>query len=470
MANPFLATKDFDTAILLEKAMVTDIGNAVAYTNEKKELFINTEDNLCRILPAYNEDMLKWILWHEEYHGLLEHPYRYFNHILTTEDAKYITHAEVNIIMDILVHDIMATKFPDLIDTAKANLAQFRERNSLGYTFETHTLEDMIDEYIKYKKSQESEQDPGDSSSGGKGEEESKEESKGSRSKKDSETTEKKESKATRGGHSTKKEEAHEEERKDSETPTKAEGEKEGDKKTPSKGKSEQEEADWSGLDDIDTTEFIDEMKTRDIKDVIEKLKRKKIKLGRLTQTLNGLASTVKQRTYRLPSYIQVQQGVILKGKQPGFAKLYLIFDASGSMSYELQTFKDIISKSIPQAMITPTEWFSGYAAGEYREQIRKCLNPEGRNRDYYKGQFRDMEHVYASDGYNDDGYRTLELCIKAEQAGYSPIGITDGGGNFDNETMDLARQLKRTTLVSDNLHWLQAMKSANPSLQILDI
>lgn len=460
MANPFLTTKDYDTAILLERAVITNIGNAVAFTNEKKELFLNTEDNLCRILPAYNEDMLKWILWHEEYHGLLEHPYRYLHHILETKDAKYISHEEVNIIMDILVHDIMSTKFPDLIDTAKANLAQFRERNCLGYTFQTHTLEDMIDELIKYKK--ENEQKDDDSGSGSDSESEESEEgkeSKGSRTKKDSKSTDKRDSKATRGGHSTKKE-----------TPTKAEGEEEGDEKTPSKGKSEQEEADWSGLDNIDPTEFIDEAKTQDIKDVVEKLKRKKIKLGRLTQTLNGLASTVKQRTYRLPSYIQVQQGVILKGKQPGYAKLYLIFDASGSMSYELQTFKDIISQSIPQAMVTPTEWFSGYAAGEYRDQIRKCHNPEGRGRDYYKGQFRDIEHVYAADGYNDDGYRTLELCVKAEQAGYSPIGITDGGGNYDNETKDLAKQLKRTTLVSDNLHWLQAMKSANPSLQILDI
>ena len=61
MSNPFLNSdsRDIETAILLEQANVTDIGNAVAYTDGKR-VFMNTEDNLFSILPAYTNGMLKW--------------------------------------------------------------------------------------------------------------------------------------------------------------------------------------------------------------------------------------------------------------------------------------------------------------------------------------------------------------------------------------------------------------------------
>ena len=55
--------------------------------------------------------------------------------------------------------------------------------------------------------------------------------------------------------------------------------------------------------------------------------------MGRLTHTLNGLATTKRERTYRLPSMLQTGDGCIFKGKTPGKIELYLIFDASGSMS-----------------------------------------------------------------------------------------------------------------------------------------
>lgn len=453
MTNSFLAKSDFDTAILLEKAIVTDIGKAVAYTNEKKELFLNTEDNLYKILPNYNEDMLKWLLWHEEYHCLLEHAKRYFKY--QKEFTDYIvTQQEVNVIMDILVHDIMREKFPEIVDLAKENLAQFRERNSLQYTFKTHTLEEMIKEYAEYKKSQESEQEDKSDSKEDKEDkgEEDKDKSKGKSKKKE--------------GGSGRPQKTKDKELKDDGDTT------EEDESTSSGGdeESEQEEADWSGLEDRDETEFIDESKSMDIKDAVARLKRRTIKLGQLTQSLNGLASTIKQRTYRVPSHIQVQPGVILKGKMPGFAKLYFVFDASGSMSGELSIFKNIINNAIPQALTTPTEWFSGWARDEQEDLDSRCRNKERRECDYYKGQFKDMQNVYAASGYNDDGYRTLELCLKAEQAGYSPIGVTDGGGDYDTRTSNLARQLKKTTLVGHNKKWLDYIKSQNPSVQTFDV
>ena len=63
-----------------------------------------------------------------------------------------MTKDEVNIIMDILVHDSLSKMFPELVETAQNNMAQFRNRNSLEYTFKTNTLEEMLDEYAKHKK------------------------------------------------------------------------------------------------------------------------------------------------------------------------------------------------------------------------------------------------------------------------------------------------------------------------------
>lgn len=163
-----------------------------------------------------------------------------------------------------------------------------------------------------------------------------------------------------------------------------------------------------------------------------------------------------------MPNPIKIGNKVVLKGSRPGYARLYLCFDASGSMGDELQTFKDIISKSIPQAMNTPTTWFSGDG-----EKIKR--DPDGRSHDYYKGKFDDIMPVYATNGYSDDGDRTIELCLRAEREGYSPIGVTDGGGQL-SWSIDMLKELKRTILVGQNKEWLEDAKRINPKIQILDI
>ena len=147
MVNPFLSSKTYDTetAIMLERAYVLDIGNAVAYTDGDR-IFLNTQDNLFKILPAYDDNMLKWLLWHERMHIELRHHNRFFKYVeefekemdtpaeafsdeaIERHTKKFnISKGEVNIIMDILVHDWMASKFPEIVETAKANLAQFRD-------------------------------------------------------------------------------------------------------------------------------------------------------------------------------------------------------------------------------------------------------------------------------------------------------------------------------------------------------
>ena len=131
-------------------------------------------------------------------------------------------------------------------------------------------------------------------------------------------------------------------------------------------------------------------------------------------------------------------------------------------MGEELSLFKDIISKAIPQAMETPTEWFSGEG-----EKIKP--NPEGRSSDYYKGKFKDIVPVEASCGYGDDGDRTIELCYKAEQKGYSPIGITDGGGKI-SWSEGMLKQLRRTILIGDTSSWLKQAKEINPRIEIISL
>ena len=164
MANVFLngGHEEIETAILLEKATQCDLGelnraykNAVAFTDGSK-VFVNSDDNLARILPDYNQGMLKWLLWHEEYHKQLKHHNRFFKYLdelkrKKTIDKFAVTKDEVNIIMDILVHDSLAKLFPELVPTAVNNLAQMRNRNSLGYTFKTNRLEEMLQEYADYK-------------------------------------------------------------------------------------------------------------------------------------------------------------------------------------------------------------------------------------------------------------------------------------------------------------------------------
>ena len=463
MSNVFLNndSRDVETAILLEKAYQHDIGKAVAYTDGNR-VFINTDDNLFNILPAYDHNMLKWLLWHEDYHKQLRHHNRFFRylHELNEEDTMdefHVTKEEVNIIMDILVHDSLCKLFPELIETAVNNLAQMRNRNSLGHTFKSYTLEEMLDEYSKHKHG-----DEGDGTGDGEGEE-TDDEGKGkgegkvkdpkSEGDKSEEKSKSDKTKITDGeggdSHTTPsgKSEDKEPEIKDTSAP----------KPEP---ESEHDKTDWSKLDKIDSKEFIESDEADEYVEQINELKRKKLRLSKLTQTLNGLATTTKQRSYAMPSTIHVGKGVLLKGRVPGKTNLYLCFDASGSMSCEMETFKEIISKSIPQAMDVPTAWFSGYGAEIPRD-------PEGRSYDYFKGKFKDFMPVCASSGYSDDGDRTIELCLKAERQGYSPIGVTDGGGQI-SWSRDMIKQLQRTILVGQREGWLKAVQKINPKIQII--
>lgn len=466
MANVFLngGHEEIETAILLEKATQCDLGelnraykNAVAFTDGSK-VFVNSDDNLARILPDYNQGMLKWLLWHEEYHKQLKHHRRFFKYLdelkrEKTMDKFAVTKDEVNIIMDILVHDSLAKLFPELVPTAVNNLAQMRNRNSLGYTFKTNTLEEMLKEYSEYKhKDEDEDKKEGEGTpeeKDGEGEGIGDKETKGKSDEPEDGEGEKGHKDGGGRGHS-KGEDDTEPELKDTSEP-KSEPELE----------PEHDKTDWSKLEDINTKEFIDSDEADYIQDAIKELKNKKLKLARLTETLNGLATTTRVRTYARPSYIGVDKSIILKGRKPGRASLYLVFDASGSMGEELALFKKIISESIPHAMTVPTEWFSGGGQTISR-------NPEGRNHNYYKGTFKDIMSVYASSGYSDDGDRTIELCLKAEEKGFTPIGVTDGGGGIYEP--EVLKKLTRTVLVGDNERWLAKAREINPRIQTICI
>lgn len=471
MSNPFLNndSRDVETAILLEKAYQHDIGKAVAYTDGDR-VFINTDDNLFNLLPAYDNNMLKWLLWHEDYHKQLRHHNRFFRYLHVLDEKKTIdefqvTKEEVNIIMDILVHDSLCKLFPELIETAVNNLAQMRNRNSLGYTFKSFVLEDMLQEYADYKHKEDGE--GRGSGAGEEGEEGDSTEGKGKgkgTGKSDDKSEDKEPPKEGDGKDDDKTEKTHGEGGSGGETPS-GRG-KDGapemkDTSAPEpEPESEHDKTDWSKLDNIDSKEFIESDEADRYVYQINELKKKKFRLGKLTQTLNGLATTTRKRSYAMPSTIHVGKGVLLKGRTPGKTNLYLCFDASGSMGIEMETFKEIISKSIPQAMDVPTAWFSGVF-----ERIPR--DPEGRNSDYYKGKFKDFMPVYASSGYDDDGDRTIELCMKAEKQGYSPIGVTDGGGQI-SWSKDMIKQLQRTILVGQNERWLKAVQKINPKIQII--
>lgn len=488
MVNPFLSSTHYDTetAIMLERAYVTDIGRAVAYTDGDR-IFLNTQDNLFKILPAYDDNMLKWLLWHERMHLELKHHNRFFRYLEElseedTEDEFQVTKSEVNIIMDILVHDWMSKKFPELVETAVNNLAQFRDRNSLSYTFKHNTLEEMLDEYRKFKHgededkkegegegddSEETEEDEDSKSTGkGKGKVKDTEDKKEEDEPKDDKKKEDKKKDSTdkahaEGGHdSTPREKTGKD---TSEVTTEPESEQ-----PEPEAPGHHDETDWSKLDDIDSKEFITEHEGNEWVEEINRLKNVKLRLARITKTLNGLVTDTKVRSYKTPSYMQTGQHTIFKGSKKGRASLYLCFDASGSMGGDMDTFKEIIGKAIPQALKTPTVWFSGFA---YREEgravMRRCVDPEGRDDDYYKGTFADFMHISADSGYSDDGDRTIEMCFKAEQLGYSPIGITDGGGRI-SWSVDMIKQLKRTVLVGHSERWLKEVQKINPNIQII--
>lgn len=476
MVNPFLSSTHYDTetAIMLERAYVTDIGRAVAYTDGDR-IFLNTQDNLFKILPAYDDNMLKWLLWHERMHLELKHHNRFFKYLdelskEETMDEFKVTKDEVNIIMDILVHDWMSKKFPELVDTAVNNLAQFRDRNSLSYTFETHTLEEMLDEYARHKHGEDRKEGEGEGDDSEEKDEDSKSKGKGKGKAKDKEEDEPKEDKKKKpstdkahaeGGHGTTPRE------KTGKDESKVTTEPESEQPEP-EAPGHHDETDWSKLDDIDSKEFITESEGNKWVEEINRLKNVKLRLARITKTLNGLVTDTKVRSYKTPSYMQTGQHTIFKGSKKGHASLYLCFDASGSMGGDMDTFKEIIGKAIPQALKTPTVWFSGYA---YREEgravMRRCKDPEGRNDDYFKGTFADFMKISADSGYSDDGDRTIEMCFKAEQLGYSPIGITDGGGRISWST-NMIKQLKRTVLVGHSKRWLDGVKKINPNIQII--
>lgn len=474
MANPFLngGHEEIETAILLEKATQCDLGelnrsykNAVAFTDGSR-VYVNSDDNLAKILPDYNQGMLKWLLWHEEYHKQLKHHNRFFKYLdeLRAEkvfDEFQVTKEEVNIIMDILVHDSLARMFPELVETAVNNLAQMRNRNSLGYTFKATTLEEMLDEYKAHKHPEEDKDKSEDGDGEGEGIGDTKSET--PKDKEDKEDTEGKDKSEGKG------EKAHEDGGGIGDSKKSGEDEKEPEVNEGTSSKSEPEpepehdKTDWSKLEDINPTEFIETDEANRIDNAIKELKNKKLKLAKVTETLNGLVTTTRVRTYARPSYIGVDKSIMLKGRKPGRASLYLVFDASGSMGDELALFKKIISESIPQAMSIPTEWFSGYG-----EQIPR--NPAGRSHDYYKGTFKDIMPVWANSGYSDDGDRVIELCLAAEKQGYSPIGVTDGGGGVYEP--DVLKQLKRTVLAvpSREHDWIKQVKEINPRIEIIDV
>lgn len=492
MVNPFLSSTHYDTetAIMLERAYVTDIGRAVAYTDGDR-IFLNTQDNLFKILPAYDDNMLKWLLWHERMHLELKHHNRFFRYLEElneeeTMDEFHVTKDEVNIIMDILVHDWMSKKFPELVDTAVNNLAQFRDRNSLSYTFKHYTLEEMLDEYARHKHGEDEDKKEGEGEGDDSEETEEKEEDSKSKGKgkgkgkaKDKEEDKPKEDKDEKKEDKKKKpstDKAHAEGGHDT-TPREKTGKDTSEVTTEPESEQPEPEAlghhdetDWSKLDDIDSKEFITESEGNEWVEEINRLKNVKLRLARITKTLNGLVTDTKVRSYKTPSYMQTGQHTIFKGSKKGHASLYLCFDASGSMGGDMDTFKEIIGKAIPQALKTPTVWFSGYAYNEEACNVmRRCHDPEGRDDDYFKGTFADFMKISADGGYSDDGDRTIEMCFKAEQLGYSPIGVTDGGGRL-SWSKDMLKELKRTVLIGHNEDWLKLCQKYNPNIQIIEV
>lgn len=449
MVNPFLSSANYDTttAILYEKSIVHDIGNSVAYT-DGQTIYVNTEDNLYKLLPNYDDNMLKWILWHEKMHIELNHHSRYHAYKESNTDSK-VTPNEVNIIMDILVHDKLSEMFPTIAPQAEENALQFRDKNSLFYTFKTHTLEKMLKEYEKHKEEEEEEteeetekKEPPFTTDNT---EETEETGKTGETKKETETME--DSKETETM----------EESKEPSTPT--ENIAPVDEETqPAKGRHQ--ETDWSELEERDVKEFITYEEGKDIKKAIDTLKNTKIKLAQLTKTLNSLITTTKKRSYKTPSSIMTGQHTIFKGQQRAKASLCLCFDASGSMGVQLQLFKDIITQAIPQALNTPTRWFSGYGAEIPYDKSQK-------DGTYFKGTFKDILPVEADRGYSDDGDRTIKMCYEMEQEGYSPIGVTDGGGQI-SWSKDQLKALKRTILIGQCESWLKQAQTINPNIQII--
>lgn len=470
MANVFLSTPpvDVETAIIYEKATIHDIKKSVAYVNGNGQMYVNTEDNLRKILPCYNHDMLKWILWHEKFHTLLNHPKRYLKY--AKNSGKFtLTHQEVNIIMDILVHDQLEKRFPELVPLAMLNLAQFRHNNSLKYTFKTYTLEKMLEEYQEYKDNNQGQsgtgqpQEPPEDPQGGEPQEGPQN---GQQQEPPKETPEDQPTQDTKKNTSSGNGKGIED---DEDGEDNGSGVDETEDNTEDEQPEDTHDNDWEKLKDREDKEFLTEMESDEIDREVERLNIRKIRLAQLTETLSGLATTTRKRSYAMPSSIKVSDSILLKGRTPGKAALHLCFDASGSMSSQLKLFRDIITNSIPHALETPTTWFSGYISGGYDASLEDTADNKRLYGDYYKGQFKDIMRVWASDGYNDDGDRTIELCWLAEQEGYTPIGITDGGSRLSWSKKQLA-ELKRTILVVPEYEswWADRVKEVNPHIQII--
>lgn len=458
MSNVFLTDgrRDYKTAIMLEKALVYDIGDGIAYTDGEK-VVLNTEDNLIKLLPEYNEDFLKWLLWHERFHMELAHHRRYFQFEYNVQPEKYncLTKQEVNIIMDILVHDSLRKMFPELIPIAETNGAQMRDRNSLFYTFTTYTLEEMLTEYAEFKSGQTSssqEQSPSSKSSPDKSPdtseqtEEAQSQSQSSPDKSQSPSEQPSQAQSQSPSEQDGSSQSQSQSQSQAQAPSPSEQLSQPSEQ-PGKQQGRHNETDWSKMPQK-VKEFIDAYDMNTITNAVNRLKHSKVMLGEITQKLSGLATARRYRTYRAYNPIKLENGLVLKGRKPGKAELYLCFDASGSMSGMMYLFKEIITKSVPQALTVPCEWFT---------------------KEYGKGVYKDFMDVRARSGYNDDGDRTIELCYEAERKGYSPIGITDGGGQLESSIPHL-KQLKNTIIVTPSKWWAGKVREVNKHITIITV
>ena len=454
--NPYLLKDDLYTAKLYENAYITDIGNKIACTDGDK-VYLNTPENLTKLVPEYSEDFQKLLLLHEEEHKILGHHPRYRMLLDKYErgemDSNFkLNMNEVNIVMDILVHDIILDKYPELLETAKKNLAQLRNRNSLKFTFKGNTLESMIDEYNKFKKGEAEDGDTEDKERSSKDKDSKDKETKGTKSKDKDDKSKDSKDKDSKDKDSKDKD--------SKETKSKTET-KSSSSEPEHKEMIEQENVDWSELEKRDEKEFISEWDSACIQRNIERLRRRKKRLTNMTKKLNSMVTSQRVRTYRRPSYIQVKDAV-LKGSLPGSMKLALVFDASGSMDTMLSLFKEIIQGAIPQAMTCPTSWFAGGCA-EIEPYDKSDVQGY-----YYEGTFKDIIPVYATRGYGDDGDRVLELAYQYEQKGYAVIGVTDGGGGIYEKGRDVIKKLKRTTIVTQSSYYEQRLKENNHNIEVI--
>ena len=356
--NPFIKTdsadSDIATAKLYEHAVQTDLGkintswaNVPALTDGER-LYINSDEVLEKIMPGYKKhptETLELLLHHENLHIELKHHKRYFQMIDELErmyrdgeiETAGLTHSEVNIIMDILVHDVLFSKREGLTEIGIENLAQMRNRNSLKFTFKGKNLEAMLEEYARHKKGDDSESkdteetedtedteeteedkdtEDGDGAGEGIGDTKSKDtkpkdkkEKESKDTKEDKEETEKDEEPGDKG-HAGGGSSGDDSKKPGKDTKAELRDKEEDEEEDKEEEKTEEEEGhhdetDWSKLEDIGDDEFITKEDADRIDKAISKMKRLKVSLSNLTRTLNGLATNKKERTY---TYRQEQE------------------------------------------------------------------------------------------------------------------------------------------------------------------